>query len=95
MTSEKTPVSSDPDALLYTAEQVANHPLVKGSVGLVYAVKLASKEAGDSPFSGRITTARKFTAWIGAHPEFVASHWLRKKKEKKDATPSIAQPAAA
>lgn len=94
--ASKTPtVSRDPDALLHTAEQVANHPLVKGSVGMVYAVKKAAKVSGDSPFSGRKTTARKFNAWILAHPEFVASHWLRKKKESAEPTSCATQPAAA
>lgn len=87
MNPNPTPESetiTDPDALLKTAEQVARHPLVKTSVDTVYAVKKAAKGTPDDPFTGRITTARKFNTWILNHREFVASHWLRKKKPKDE-----------
>lgn len=50
------------------------------STWLPKAVKVAAAELGDSPFVGRYTTKEKFLSWLDRHPDFVASHWLRKKR---------------
>lgn len=76
-------VTNDPDALLHTVKEVARHPLVRSSITLVQAVKKASEGQPDNPFSGRITTARRFNEWVLKHREFVASHWMRPKRKKK------------
>jgi hypothetical protein len=84
--SEK--VTNDPDALLHTVEEIAKHPLVRSSITFVTAVKKASAGLSDNPFSGRITTARRFNEWVLNHKEFVASHWMRPKKKKDDKSES-------
>ena len=66
------------DVLLKTCDEVANHPAVRLSRWTVTAVKISSVGQPDAPFSGRYTTARRFNDWLLKHPEFVASHIMRK-----------------
>lgn len=48
------------------------------STWVVKGMKIAAAQHGDSPFMGRYTTLRRASAWFDRHPEFVASHHLRK-----------------
>lgn len=68
----------DLDVLLKTCDEVAKHPAVRVSRWTVTAVKITSEGQPDAPFSGRYTTARRFNDWLLAHPDFVASHVMRK-----------------
>lgn len=96
MNPKEPKVTNDPDALLHTESQVAKHPLVRSSLMLVQAVKRASAGKPDSPFTGRITTARKFNEWILTNKWFVQSHWTRKKRTASaDASTSHAQSVTA
>lgn len=47
------------------------------STWITYASKRAAAHYGDSPWVGRYTTVERFEAWLGRHPEFVASHFMR------------------
>lgn len=42
------------------------------------AMKIAARATGDSPFRGHYATVNDVRKWLKAHPEFVASHHLRK-----------------
>jgi hypothetical protein len=44
----------------------------------ISALKLAATAAGDNPFRGGYATIDSIKAWLNAHPEFVATHWLGK-----------------
>lgn len=70
----------------------------------IYGIKKANKIlAGQGReeliFTGRYSTPAKVSAWLAAHPDFVANHTLapvrRKKKPKKDrarANPASGKP---
>lgn len=45
---------------------------------VISGIKRAGRVHGDSPFMGRYTTRKKLEAWFDIHPEFVASHYLRR-----------------
>lgn len=77
---KKLAVPSDPDAMLYTVDEVAAHPLIRSSKTFVWAIKMASKGTADNPFNGRVTTARLIKDWVFRHKDFVPSHWSRKKQ---------------
>src|SRR5688572_12905787 len=53
------------------------------STWVIKGLKLAALDSGDSPFVGRYTTLRRASDWFDRHPEFVASHHLRKKSQQR------------
>jgi hypothetical protein len=55
--------------------QLQNYAAVTRATGLgrwtLGAIKRASRGEPDSPFTGRITTARRLNRWLADHPQFV------------------------
>lgn len=49
------------------------------STWVIKGAKLAAEHCGDSPWRGRYCSLENFKKWMDAHPEFVASHWVRKR----------------
>jgi hypothetical protein len=43
-------------------------------------IKIASANDPNRPFKGRYTTAESLDRWLDEHPEFVASHHIRRRK---------------
>jgi len=41
-------------------------------------LKVAARQSGDSPFRGHFSTVSAVRDWLKRHPDFVASHYLRK-----------------
>ena len=80
----KSAKTIDPDALLFTLKQVADHPLVRSSITFVMAVKKAAENTPDNPFTGRVTTARLFTTWVLNHKDFVQADWMGRKRSKTE-----------
>lgn len=60
---------SGPDICLNT------HEAISAATGLtsytIAMIKRASRGEPDSPFTGRITTARRLNRWVASHPQFV------------------------
>ena len=46
---------------------------------IIAGLKIAARYYGDSPFVGKYATVAEVRAWLKRHPDFVASHHLRKK----------------
>jgi hypothetical protein len=51
------------------------------STWVIKGLKIASAASGDSPFTGRYTRVSLVLAWLDRHPDFVASHYIRHRKE--------------
>lgn len=52
----------------------------------IEALKRAANVAGDNPFRSGHATIDSIKAWLNAHPEFVASHWLGSSKRPPPAS---------
>ena len=44
----------------------------------IHAVKIAGRYYGDNPFRGMFCTVADLKAWFRRHPDFYASHFIRK-----------------
>ena len=50
-------------------------------------LKVAARIYGDSPFRGHFSTVAEVSKWLKSHPEFVASHHLRKTPQRRKPAP--------
>jgi hypothetical protein len=64
------------------------------STWVVKGMRIAAAKTGDSPFMGRYTTADRALRWLENHPDFVASHHLRKTKSPQQPGRGLMPPAA-
>lgn len=53
------------------------------SMYVIKAIKIAGKHYGDSPFIGMFSTVQRIQLWLDRHPDFVASHHIRKKPPQR------------
>ena len=66
------------DSVLLNSRQIAAH--LRVSPFVLKGIKRAGIRCGDSPFTGRFSTLPRILGWLERHPEFVASHHLRKRR---------------
>src|SRR5208283_421904 len=59
-------------------DMTAASKLLGVSIWVTRGIKVCGRKLGDSPFFGRYTTQEKLLNWLERHPDFVASHFLRR-----------------